>query len=132
MSLESFAKSCRLKIRRDDDNELRIAGKDGQIYAYSDNELGVSFMPGLSNGRGVGTWCPKRWGNLRRRAVEAGMKVRQNGDSEGSLTFDPANREQANLALQIARVRQKKQLSPERLSALRVNIAKARENRGEA
>ncbi len=60
------------------------------------------------------------------------MILRQNGDSEGSLSFDPANENQSKLALQIARVRQTNKLSPERLLALRVNIAKARENRVEA
>ena len=115
MTLEQFASHYRLKVRRnpDDDNLPVIAGKNGEIYTYSENELAVSFMPGLVKGRGVGTWCPKRWGNFRRKAEAVGMTVRQNGDSEGSLSFDSLNREQAKLALQIARARQKRQMSPE-------------------
>jgi hypothetical protein len=115
MNLENFATKYRLKTRRspDDENELVVNGKQGQVYEYSNNELAVSFMPGLVNGRGVGTWCPKRWSNIRRNAETLGMTLRQNGDSEGSLSFDPLNREQAKLAIQIARARQKRQMSPE-------------------
>jgi hypothetical protein len=134
VNIESFASEHRLKLRRnaDDDNQTCILGKSGQIYEYSDTELGVSFMPGLENGRGVGRWTPKTWGNFRRKAGELGMTVRQNGDSEGSLSFNPKNDDQAKLALQIARPRQRKQLSPKHLVTLRANIAKAREIRAEA
>jgi hypothetical protein len=132
MNLESFASKHRLKMRRnaDDDNEPCVTGKNGQIYEYSEVKLAVSFAPGLDkNHRGIGRWTPKAWGNLRRKAVALGMSIRQNGDSEGAISFDPENRDQAKLAIKIARARQKKQLSPDRLLAMLANLAKAREMR---
>jgi hypothetical protein len=130
--IEAFAEKYRLKLKAnaEDDGEPTINGKSGQVYKYSATELAVSFAPGLDKDRrGQGKWCPKTWGNFRRNAVALGMVVRLNGDSEGALSFDPANKKLAELALKIARVRQKQPLSPERLSALRENIAKAREIR---
>jgi hypothetical protein len=62
MILETFAAKHKLKARRspDDDNDLVVNGKAGQIYEYSDSELAVSFTPGLDKDRrGIGTWCPK-------------------------------------------------------------------------
>ena len=46
------------------------------------------------------------------------MTLRQNGDSEGSLSFDPSNREQAKLAIKIAGARPKRVLSPEHKAKL--------------
>lgn len=45
-------------------------------------------MPGLDkNGHGVGSWCPTKWGNIRRTAVAAGMTLQQNCDTEESLSL---------------------------------------------
>jgi len=65
-----------------------------------------------------GKWCPKAWGNFRRKAEALGMAVRQDGDSEGALSFDPSDKEQAKLAIQIATVRPKRQLAPEHRAKL--------------
>ena len=122
MNLETFAAKHKLKTRRstDDDNDLVVNGKAGQIYEFSDSELAVSFTPGLDkNRRGIGTWCPKKWGNIRREALAAGMILRQNGDSEGALSFDPASQEQAKLAIKIARARSKRTLTDSQRERLR-------------
>ncbi|HET9406021.1 MAG TPA: hypothetical protein VFO39_02175 [Candidatus Sulfotelmatobacter sp.] len=118
--LESFATKYKLKLKRslDDNGEYVINGKSGQIYEYSDCELAVCFTPGLNKDRGIGTWCPRRWSNLKRSALATGMTLRQNGDSEGSLSFDPDNRQQAKLAIKIAAVRPKRVLSPEHKAKL--------------
>jgi hypothetical protein len=112
MNLETFASKYRLKARRnlDDDGASTIEGHQGHIYEYSDSELAVMFLPG--------EWCPKTWGNFRRKAEALGMAVRQDGDSEGALSFDPSNKEQAKLAIQIAAVRPKRQLAPEHRAKL--------------
>jgi hypothetical protein len=44
------------------------------------------------------------------------MNVRQNGDSEGCLSFDPKSNEQAKLAIKIAKVRPKRQRTPEQVA----------------
>jgi hypothetical protein len=119
MNLEQFAELHRLKLRRDPDDGTTVAlGRQGQVFEYSENELGVMYSPGLKNGRGVGSWHPKVWNAFRRQAVSSGLTVRQDGDSEGCLSFDPANTEQAHLALKIARVRPKRVLSPEHKARL--------------
>jgi hypothetical protein len=131
--IEDFARKYRLKLRANpDDGEPTINGKTGQVYTYSAEELGVSFAPGLDkNQRGQGKWCPKTWGNFRRKAVDAGMTIRQNGDSDGCLSFHPSNREQAKLALQIARARQKRLLSPEKNASLVARLAAMRDSRSQ-
>lgn len=128
--IEAFATKYRLKLKAspEDDGQPTISGKSGQVYVYSDAELAVSFTPGLDKDRrGQGKWCPKTWGNFRRKAVEAGMSVVQNGDSDGSLRFDPGNKIQAKLALQIARLRQKRILAPDSKAVLVARLATMRE-----
>lgn len=39
-----------------------------------------------------GKWTPKTWGDLKRAGLAAGMTLRQNGDSEGCMSFDPKGR----------------------------------------
>jgi hypothetical protein len=127
MKIEQFAERYRLKLRRDTEDGTTIAlGRQGQVYEYSENELGVMYSPGLKNGHGIGSWHPKIWNAFRQGAVSVGMTVRQDGDSEGCLTFDPANPEQARLALKIARVRPKRAVSPERAAAMVATLAKFR------
>jgi hypothetical protein len=46
------------------------------------------------------------------------MTVRQNGDDEGAVSFDPANKEQASLAIKLIGARPKRRLSPEHRSKL--------------
>ena len=126
MNIESFAAKYRLKVKRspDDDGLLVINGKYGQVYEHSGSELAVSFTPGLDkNRRGIGSWSPKKWNNARRAALAAGMTVCQDGDSEGSLLFNPDNPEQAKLAIKIAGAKAKRQASATQLA----NLAKFRQ-----
>jgi hypothetical protein len=118
--IQDFADKWRLKMSRTDDGEKIVAGRlgDAHIYQYSLTELGVAFVPGK--------WTPKTWGNQKRAATAIGMTLRQNGDTEGTLSFDPANRAQSTLALRIAKARAKRILSPERAAAGAARLAKAR------
>jgi hypothetical protein len=128
MTLQEFAAQHRLKLsnKPEDGGVSQIVGKTGDIYEQSSSELGVCYMPGIKNGRGVGSWHPKIWNGFCRSAEAIGMTVRQRGDSEGALSFDPANQEQVKLALKIARVRPKRVVSPERAAILVANLAKSR------
>ena len=130
MNLEQFASKHRLKTRRspEDDGELVVNGKKGQIYQYSESELAVAFTPGLDKNRfGQGSWCPKKWGNLCREALAAGMTIRQNGDSEGALSFDPANADLARLAIKISGSKVKRQLSADQIARLTATLRSGRE-----
>src|ERR1043166_8545438 len=114
MKIQEFADSHKLKTRRNADyDELIVAGCTGQIYQYSQSELGVLFMPPKTELAPQGRWCPRKWNRLRDLAVKSGMNLRQCGDSEGALSFDPDNSEQAKLAIQISKARPKRTLSPE-------------------
>ncbi len=116
MTLAIFAEKHRLKVERDDRGDMIILGKQGHLYEYSATELGVMFMPPRTQAEPWGRWCPKTWGNFKRAAAPAGMTLRQNGDSEGCLSFDPKNNEQAKVAIKIAKVRPKRQPTPEQVA----------------
>jgi hypothetical protein len=118
--IQDFADKRRLKVSKIDGSERIIAGRlgDSHLYQYSLTELAVAFVPNK--------WTPKTWGNHKRAAIALGMTLRQNGDSEGTLSFDPANGPQSRLALRIAKARAKRILSPERAAAGAASLAKAR------
>jgi hypothetical protein len=89
--LAPFAKSNKLKLTDTDDDGTIILGRCGHIYEYSDTRLGLLYTSAASG-----------WNARRDAAVEAGMTLLQNGDLEGTLSFDPANPKQAKLAIKIS------------------------------
>jgi hypothetical protein len=70
-----------------------------------------------------------RWNRARAAFIAAGMKITQNGDHEGCAVFDPENGEQAKTAMLHAKVRTRRQVSPERREAMLANLARARQDR---
>lgn len=131
MKFPEFAETNRLKVTRDECGDAIIAGKQGQLYPYTESEMGVMFMPPKTKTDSYGRWCPKVWGNFKRAAAAIGMVLTQDGDSEGCLSFDPLSKEQVKLAVKIAGVRVRKTLSPERKAALAATLAAARSQRTE-
>jgi hypothetical protein len=61
---------------------------------------------------------PHRWAAIRKKCLAADMTLRQNGDDEGALSFDPNDRKQAQLAIKVSGARPKRQLSPEHRARL--------------
>jgi len=110
MNINSFAVKHKLSIKRDLDGTFIIHGRVGDLYEYDQEELGVIFL----------NLTLKKWGSIRRQCQSAGMIIRQNGDSEGALSFDPSNAAQARLAIRLAKARPKRRLSPEHLAKLLV------------
>lgn len=108
-TIESFAKYHHLKIRTKD-GEITIPGRQGEIYERDSDagQLAVMFMPEGHHAR--------TWGNIRRTANSIGMTTVQNGDAEGCLEFDHANKAQAKLAIKIAKVRPKRKRTPEQIA----------------
>ncbi|MGA8541286.1 MAG: hypothetical protein WB566_17420 [Terriglobales bacterium] len=131
MEFSQFAKTNRLKVTHDECGDAIIVGKQGQLYPYTESEMGVMFMPPKTKSDSCGRWCPKVWGNFKRAAALIGMVLTQEGDSEGCLSFDPLHKEQVKLAVKIAGVRVRKTLSPERKAALAATLAAARSQRAE-
>jgi hypothetical protein len=108
-ALDSFAAAHRLRITRDAYNERIIAGKRGSLVTdFGDGRLAVLLM---------GTSA--RWWNGRRTAlVAAGCRLEQDGDAEGSLSFEPTNAIASALAIKFAGCKRRRMLSEAHRQAL--------------
>jgi hypothetical protein len=118
MELLTFAKQNRLTVRKDDCGDAIIPGKYGHIYEDGSDRLGVCIMSNAGNAY--------RWNRARTAFTAAGMDITQNGDDEGCATFDHENATQAKTAMLHAKVRTRRQVSPERREALMASLARAR------
>jgi hypothetical protein len=103
MTIKEFAAKFKLRTKRDEDGEDIVLAKLGQIYAYSDTQFGVMFL----------TKSARLWNSRRQECEAAGMPCTQDGDTEGTLLFDPENKDQAKVAIRAVGARRKKELSPE-------------------
>jgi hypothetical protein len=113
MTIEEFAKKHRARVKRDEVGDVIVAAKHGQIYDYGKNLFGVMFLMD-----GAGAW------NNRRKACEAvGMKLIQDGDTEGALLFDPENALQAKTAIRLVGARVKREMTPEQKKAVSERLA---------
>ena len=111
--IHTFARQHRLRTFRDTDETTVIRGQAGcHLYEYSDSELGLMVLSDAKDPR------PHRWAAIRKKCLAADMTLRQNGDDEGALSFDPNDRKQAQLAIKVSGARPKRQLSPEHRARL--------------
>jgi hypothetical protein len=128
MNVEQFAERHHARARRDECGETIVPGKlwklqpklgrmyGHQVYDHSDGRVGVLLMFDSK----------AKWTNAKRKLLDAGFTLKQNGDTEGACLFDPENKAQAKLALKVAGVRIRRELSPERREALANQLAAAR------
>jgi len=115
MTIQDFAVKHKLKLRWDKDDEGDIIpGTLDQSHVYEDgNQLAVMFItPAAKPAR------PFFWRKYRDLGLAAGMQLRQNGDAEGCLTFDPTDKEQVKIAMKLAGVKKKRQVSEKQLATL--------------
>ena len=111
MELTDFAERHSLKVKRSNDDDAdNIVGKYGEIYEYGDGNLSVMIMPDPPH-RGI-------WVRSRMKFEALGMTITQNGDQEGAAVFDPADRQQAQAAIEAIQARKKRKLSPEHRAEL--------------
>jgi hypothetical protein len=61
---------------------------------------------------------PFFWRKHRHSGIAAGMRLIQDGDAEGCLGFDPTKPDQVKIALKLAGVKRKRQVSPKQLATL--------------
>lgn len=111
MNIHQLADSNRLRTKRDECEETIIPGKFGQIYQHSASLFGVMYMFDSA----------RKWGNARRRLIAQGFTLHQNGDTEGSLLFNPTP-EAVKLACQAVKIRKKRIATPgdfEKLARIR-------------
>jgi hypothetical protein len=93
-TLEQFAATHRLRVTRDAYYTPIIAGRAGSLITEYDDDGRLSVLL-------MGTSA--RWWNGRRNAlVAAGAQLEQDGDTEGSLSFDPSNAIASALAIKFA------------------------------
>ena len=104
MTIQEFAATYRTKPRLDSCGEAIIPGKPrkaalledrNHIFEYGSGRFGVSLL--LRTAR--------HWNNARKRLVAGGFTVTQNGDTEGTLTFDPTDEKQSRAAIRAAGIR---------------------------
>ena len=81
--LKSWARGYRLTLTATDD-EAVVTGIGGYVSQHSDELLAVTIT--------------RRWVSSRHKLVTAGGEVVQDGDDEGTVTFDP-NDTEASLAV---------------------------------
>jgi hypothetical protein len=116
MSIIDLAGKYRLKARRDpDDGTDIIPGTHDQshVYEWNEAELAVMFItPATKPAR------PFFWRKHREDGIAAGMRLIQDGDAEGCLGFDPTRPAQVKIALKLAGVKRKRQISQKQLATL--------------
>ena len=113
--IRELARKRRLRTRRQGDGELIITGRHGHLYEYGPGVMGACFTAGPSQE----PLTELKWGNRRRACVKGGMKLIQDGDFEGTLLFNPKNKQQLDLALKWIGVHRKKSISSKELARLR-------------
>ena len=110
--INDFAERHRLTLSIDPGDSTEVlVGSQGHIYEYDHDTLAVIFSP-------AGAPRTRLWRALREKCLAAGMKLRQNGDAEGSLSFDPGDRSQAKLAIKVAGIRTRRKSSEGQLANL--------------
>jgi excisionase family DNA binding protein len=147
-SLEKFAETYRIRIRKDECGEPVIFGrlwKNQPIPKFGPHRPASEYHYGhqiFDNGDGrlavlLMFESPAKWTFAERKLVAAGFTVKQSGISKGIppffdrhgedvVLFDPTNKKQAKLALRISGARIKRVLTPEQKNVLATRLAEAR------
>jgi hypothetical protein len=103
-TLRTFAAKHRLKLRTDLDETKIIPGRHGHLYQHDLGKLGLMYMPAKAK-------TGEMWNTRRKAGAAVGMELHQDADREGIFVFDPANIEQAKLAIRIAGVKRRRIMS---------------------
>ncbi len=131
--IQSFAERHNLKIKLDSCRNPIIPGKKtptgmsdrveyrNHIYEHGDDgTLGVCLMFPTK----------ARWTYAKKKLLAAGFVIRLDGDTEGTALFDPADFQQARLAIRIVGAKRRRALTAgDRLDrAARLKRARARKS----
>jgi hypothetical protein len=108
MNARLFAERYGLKTKRDECGERIVPGRLGQVYEYGGGKLGCMVMAPSA----------RYWNAARRNLVHAGCQVIQNGDTEGTVIFDPRDEGQVKLAIRAVGAKRKRKLSEAQRAAL--------------
>jgi hypothetical protein len=83
-------------VKRDACGASIIRGKFGHLYEHDAGRFGI-VLEAPANSEVLDATLRSR----KRRAIAAGFVLRQEGDSEATLLFDPTDMKQARLAIQL-------------------------------
>lgn len=107
MTLKEFSIThniARTAPRLDSCGDAILTGKpriakwqEDKCHIYTDAEqFGLALMFGAN---------ARKWNNARTRLLKLGFTLRQNGDAEGNLIFNPSNETQARAAIREAGIK---------------------------
>jgi hypothetical protein len=114
-TLAGFAEQHRLRVKRDECGDLVIRGKFGHLYELDAGRFGIVLEAPADNAR-----SDKALRARKRRAIAAGFPLRQEGDFEGILLFDPGDPKQTGLAVRLIHAKKIRQAAPPTDAQLRV------------
>jgi hypothetical protein len=118
MTIKEFAEKHNLNVRRDSCGEETIPGKPSKAERVEDRSHVYDHGDGKLFGVCLLFASAKRWGNAKRRLLALGSELRQQGDTEGTLLFDPENEGMAKAALREAGVKRRRIPSGAQLKVL--------------
>ncbi len=135
MTIEQFADKYHTRTGKDECGETYIPGTPWpsdryghQIYEHGNGQFALLLMFPVEGHEAGGPGKSARWVHARKKLLNSGFTLKQNGDAEGVALFDPEHKVQAKLALKLAGIRTR-QLSPERKAALTAQLVVARAKR---
>lgn len=117
--VKAFAQNYHVRAKRDACGEIIVSGRVGHIYDHCDSrQLGVLLM----------FQSKMQWTYAKRKLLAAGFTIGQDGDTEGTALFDSTNPALSRVALRIARVKVRRQMSPAQRRAAVDRLKHARES----
>ncbi len=127
MTIQEFAEVHAVRVKRDGCGDSIIPGRlfdaelgrdrveyRSHIYENGDGRLGVCLLFATK----------MRWTLAKHKLIAEGFSLKQEGDTEGTLLFEPENAAQARMALKIARVKSRRIMSPKQMASLAAARAK--------
>ncbi len=121
--LRLWAKAHRCRIVKDECRDEIVLGRHGLIREYN-ALLRLIYMPNQKDHDRQN--FREKWDNRRDKLAAAGFTILIDAHGEGVALFDPLNREQSQLAIAVAGVRQRKRISAEYREKLLAALKNAR------
>jgi hypothetical protein len=126
-TLKGFAEQHRLRMNSDECHDAMVRGKVGHLFAHDAGWFGIVLEAPANS-----TFLDNTLRSRKRRAIAAGLLLRQEGDFEAILLFEPTDAKQARLAIRLIQAKKIKKAPPPTDAQLRVRAlfsSKARSKR---
>jgi hypothetical protein len=115
MDIKEFAIKHRVNTKQDGCNETVIPGKQFCKDMPDRIEYHSHIYDGFDSGRlGVCLLLAtkRHWTFAHQELLNAGFEIKQNGEQEGCVTFDPTDSKQVKLAFKLAGIKVRRQMGP--------------------